>query len=288
MPLPILPIVGGILGAGAQYLFNKKGNEDAYAQNKEFWDYTHNIQRSEAIADRDYMNQYNSPEAQMRRYKDAGLNPNLIYGQQNMMPSSRSSDGQMGNLAPTKLDLSNIGEAINTYMNVEVQKQSISNMKKQAEVMDSIKKLNENKAITELLRPGYIKSLVESADSRTKLSGQEYDQKSQLFSGQLTIQQLMMGKIRQDINTSLSTEQKNQAQKETINKLRQIQYDIMQENKKYIQAKTNGEYYKAKESQARFKTLMKEYNKVQVGLGPLGNFNLDGNIMDGIKGLFGF
>lgn len=39
------------------------------------------------------MNEYNSPAAQMSRYQDAGLNPNLIYGQQNtaQSPASASS-----------------------------------------------------------------------------------------------------------------------------------------------------------------------------------------------------
>lgn len=31
----------------------------------------------------EYQNAYNSPDAQMQRFKDAGLNPNLIYGQGN-------------------------------------------------------------------------------------------------------------------------------------------------------------------------------------------------------------
>lgn len=36
-------------------------------------------------------NQYNSPAEQMKRYQDAGLNPNLIYGQQNEASSPASA-----------------------------------------------------------------------------------------------------------------------------------------------------------------------------------------------------
>lgn len=39
-------------------------------------------------------NEYNSPSAQMQRYRQAGLNPNLIYG------SGQSSAGQAGAIAP--------------------------------------------------------------------------------------------------------------------------------------------------------------------------------------------
>lgn len=40
-----------------------------------------NYQRDWEAAQVDKMNAYNSPKAQMQRYKEAGLNPNLIYGQ---------------------------------------------------------------------------------------------------------------------------------------------------------------------------------------------------------------
>lgn len=40
-------------------------------------------QLSDTRALRDEANQYNSPSAQMQRFKEAGLNPNLIYGQGN-------------------------------------------------------------------------------------------------------------------------------------------------------------------------------------------------------------
>ncbi|MBQ3410779.1 MAG: hypothetical protein IJH30_03405, partial [Bacillus sp. (in: Bacteria)] len=35
-------------------------------------------------------NAYNSPIQQMQRYREAGLNPNLIYGQQNLSAASPS------------------------------------------------------------------------------------------------------------------------------------------------------------------------------------------------------
>lgn len=43
-------------------------------------------------------NSYNSPIQQMQRYREAGLNPNLIYGQQNLSAASPSAAG--ANLKP--------------------------------------------------------------------------------------------------------------------------------------------------------------------------------------------
>lgn len=51
----------------AAYNYLMKQQEQAY--NLELWN---------------LMNEYNTPSAQMQRYQDAGLNPNLIYSQQNV------------------------------------------------------------------------------------------------------------------------------------------------------------------------------------------------------------
>jgi len=90
MPLPaFLPMIGKAVATafkakniattlaaasmGSQLLTNraqKKTNLEIYDR-----------QRQDALADWNRQNQYNSPEAQMVRFKDAGLNPHLIYGQ---------------------------------------------------------------------------------------------------------------------------------------------------------------------------------------------------------------
>lgn len=62
-------------------------------------------------------NEYNTPQAQMQRYLDAGLNPNLIYGQSNMSGDVKSataaqprSAGTFGKM--TQAGLSAIGQMI--------------------------------------------------------------------------------------------------------------------------------------------------------------------------------
>ena len=57
--------VSGIANAASSAITSRKNLKDQ--------------QRFE-IEQRDYMNQYNSPVMQMQRYKEAGLNPHLIYG----------------------------------------------------------------------------------------------------------------------------------------------------------------------------------------------------------------
>jgi hypothetical protein len=54
--------------------------------------YTNSRNRKNALADWNRVNLYNAPKQQMQRYQEAGLNPNLIYSQQNNAPAVRSTD----------------------------------------------------------------------------------------------------------------------------------------------------------------------------------------------------
>jgi hypothetical protein len=73
---PLLNAVGN-LGAGAR---NRKFIEEQNTADKEWTDFWNYQNRKWQVEDRDYMNQYNSPAQQMQRMKEAGLNPNLMYG----------------------------------------------------------------------------------------------------------------------------------------------------------------------------------------------------------------
>ena len=229
-------------------------------------------QRQDVISDWNMQNEYNSPEAQMRRYKEAGLNPNLVYGQSNESPQVKSASVDNPNTAPVRVDPSFIGEGINQYMNVMQAKQNLANMEKQHEVMQSVIELNKNKALTELIRPDYMQTLIDSTGSKTDLNKQELSQKSELFPSQLSVQQLLVGKIKQEIATSLSSENKNKAQIATENKLREVKFNLLQANIEYTKAKKDGTYQQIKESEQKVLNLKKEYNAVEVKLGLLGNY----------------
>lgn len=70
------------MGAWLQQQWNK--------MSMEFQEKMYGIQRQHAIEDRDYQNTYNSPVEQMKRLKDANLNPFLIYGKPEMMPAAQT------------------------------------------------------------------------------------------------------------------------------------------------------------------------------------------------------
>lgn len=75
-------------------------------------------------------NEYNSPAKQMERYKEAGLNPNLIYGNGT---SSAGNQSEIAKYAPPKFEVPDIG---NTLGNVVMNGISIARQKKELQLVD--------------------------------------------------------------------------------------------------------------------------------------------------------
>lgn len=88
------------------------------------------LQRQHALADWHMQNEYNSPAAQMKRYTDAGLNPNLIYGQSNEAPAVRSTsaDTPDGKAPDIRTD------GILAYQGVQLQQANLDNVRAAIEV----------------------------------------------------------------------------------------------------------------------------------------------------------
>lgn len=105
------------IGAGATAVKNKKSykytkklnaelyerqlerdaRQQAYAKEMSDYEFAKNIEQWHRE------NEYNSPQAQMQRYREAGLNPHLIYGQQNTASSSPSYDAHVTELSQPSL-----------------------------------------------------------------------------------------------------------------------------------------------------------------------------------------
>lgn len=89
--IPIDPL-GAVSAATNLFggIFNAISTHNTNIKNREFAKEMYAKQRADALADWERQNLYNSPEQQMQRYIKAGLNPNLIYGNQQQMPAVRS------------------------------------------------------------------------------------------------------------------------------------------------------------------------------------------------------
>lgn len=105
------------LFTGASNKKTRKWNEKQYAK-----------QRADSLTDWATQNEYNSPKAQMERFKAAGLNPNLIYGQGNMSEAIKSSDTPSWNPSPPQIDLQ-AGQIIGQYQQSKLQQTQIDQLR---------------------------------------------------------------------------------------------------------------------------------------------------------------
>lgn len=131
--------LAAILGAAGAAInaFSTSANNDA---NIEYQKWLYERQKTDNLAFWDKQNAYNTPQAQMQRFTQAGLNPNLIYGQGNggnAAPVSTPNAGdvklqppQWGNVVGGGLD------ALSQIYDLEIKGATADNLKAQAGVIE--------------------------------------------------------------------------------------------------------------------------------------------------------
>ena len=130
MALPLIaaaaaPIVSSVLGG----IFNSNANN----KNREWqledreWAVKYNEEQWNK------QNAYNSPEQQMQRYRDAGLNPNLIYGQasNNVAQTARAEMPQRTPAMPWQAP--DLLGAVHAYQNLKLGTAQVNNLGAQIE-----------------------------------------------------------------------------------------------------------------------------------------------------------
>lgn len=116
----------GLLGQLVGYGLQKKLAQQQNQYNLEMW----NLQ-----------NEYNSPQAQMQRFAEAGLNPNLIYGQGTSGNSSSAPQMVTPNAPNISKEMMELGKAFN----IENLRTLVANRKKaEAEAQNATVNANRN------------------------------------------------------------------------------------------------------------------------------------------------
>jgi hypothetical protein len=141
MPLPALALAAGVSGLGSlvSNLIGNKGAKNrqdrANQQNIEFW----NMQ-----------NAYNHPTEQMKRLREAGLNPNLIYGSSPANASGSSSQIAPSKAAPYNFD--NPLSDINKYYDIKRTEAQTNNVQANTLVQEQEAILRTFRTATEAAR----------------------------------------------------------------------------------------------------------------------------------------
>jgi hypothetical protein len=200
-----LPLIGQGVSALSTMLTNraqKKTNLDIY-----------NTQRQDALADWNRQNQYNSPAAQMQRYKDAGLSPHLIYGQQNTAPAIRSTEAKAPQYMAPNIDVS--GAANPLLIQAQLKNIEANTIKTLSET--DFKNLNtkllqdtfDYKVGQESWKTSLIQNKNLNLQSDTFKKQTETDRMSKLLGGELSIQKQQIKNLI--AKTDLTVTQKSQA-----------------------------------------------------------------------------
>lgn len=119
-------LVGGIVDSVATGIQNKKS--------RQFSRETYELQKKDNLHFWNMQNEYNSPQSQMKRLQEAGLNPNLVYGSgQAQQPAGNIStpDVQAPQFRVPEIGnaVANAGNKIAQFQDYEIKQAQIDNLK---------------------------------------------------------------------------------------------------------------------------------------------------------------
>lgn len=159
--MPIGAIIGG-LGSLAGSMIGANAQRQANIQNMQLAKYQNNWQTAEnekaygrSIEMWNMQNRYNSPTAQMSRLRQAGLNPNLVYGSgvtgnsAGSAPQYQPAKIQRATMEPYRGWNLGLSDAASMYMAMRQNKAQVENMEAQNNLI-------KEQARTEGLRQGNI------------------------------------------------------------------------------------------------------------------------------------
>lgn len=196
--------LGNTIASGVQNRKQRAWNEKMY-----------NLQRSHALADWQRNNEYNSPAAQMQRLKEAGLNPNLMYGKGTTGTSS-STPNQAKVLPYNPKDL-NIGKGLDFYdlKAKGAQTSILSEQARQAKIDTQIRLADAYKRGVSMDKNGNVIALGEDYDL-TKLMR---DNEGKLLDNSLKDQQYKFN----ELNNAATLKQKEAILEKTISEDKVLQ-----------------------------------------------------------------
>lgn len=218
---PLLPIAAVALGNMVSGALNNSAAADRNKEDREWQEKMYGIQRTDALTDRDFQNNYNSPAAQMERLKAAGLNPNLVYGNGATTEGATTRASTVGSYNPEKMNYDHVGRtlgnSLETYLDAQLKTAQTDNLTAQSKVAAQ----NELLTAAQIAKTGAdtAKTQQDTATGRFQLGqSQELAQtvieqaKQNLRNTQLTASQIdaSTSKTLADTSFTLSQNERNQ------------------------------------------------------------------------------
>lgn len=251
---------------------NKKGRKFAAEQNE--YNRQHAWQMFNAT--NDFNLKVSDPSFLMQRFKNAGLNPHLLYGQPQNVDSANSVNATSHPVPEQKMHEIDLSAAYNAFMNARIQEKTLENLEKQGNNIDAnTNKTNADKDATQ----------------------QDTFHKSQLFGGQVIQQGLTTDKMKHDNNKLLQEIEnlgvENRVKEQSIvNMKQQVAIGVETLNNlvkegKYLEAKAEGERLGVRIIEATMKSKIDAENAVNYfkkstsGIGAVPLWNLPSLLIGG-------
>jgi hypothetical protein len=174
---PVVDVIGGVLGANSSNKANETNLQIARETNQANAELAkYNWQQQLGLWNAH--NEYNTPSSQMARYRDAGLNPNLIYGQgsagnSTSLPTPATPTMQAAHVdrVPYESLFGSLGNDIAAAYNFHLQR----------EKTESEKDLIESQAAAQRSAATLNNAKLAEVGMRVSKGWQDYDQSRQLF-----------------------------------------------------------------------------------------------------------
>lgn len=209
--------IGSGVAATASNLLTAKGNRKHQNKiNEENRDFTREMYErtfNDNLNMWHMQNQYNNPLSQMQRFKEAGLNPNLIYGQGNTAEKIASGQMTSGNAksSPSNFDLSSGLQAYNSFVSQSAQTDVLKEQGKVLQADANLKAIQGTKTLLES------DGLRIDNNTKSQLSSISVDTAKAMLQNALKQNDVM------DIDIALKTAQTHKTDSDRLVNVRQIE-----------------------------------------------------------------
>lgn len=225
--IPLIAAGASLAGQGINALAQGSMNR----KTRQFSEHMYNRQRQDSLSDWAMQNEYNSPQAQMERLRNADLNPNMVYGNGSVVANSQSMPraSSAPSWSPQAPQFSP-AQSLEAFQNTKLQLAQYDNLRMQKTLMaqDLIAKTLENrkKAVDADVKESLKQNTLNAAYASTQLINanlteswqrQEYrrehgDLTTEQMKGQLTEQAI---RIRErELGVTLKEEEINRIRKQ--------------------------------------------------------------------------
>lgn len=214
MPIPLLPLIP-LIAAGASQIGNAVSQGSMNRQSRKWNEKMYGRQRQDSLADWNMQNEYNSPANQMQRFRSAGLNPALMYGNGANQPTAqiRSSQVESWNPQAPQVNLgNNIADTLQAFTDIKLKEAQTDNMAEQKAVIQEEARLKQAQTIATLMQSGLSQVQAEKIMMEIDTGRFDLKQKETLADTNIDMRKQELRKLQAETTFTINEDERKTAQ----------------------------------------------------------------------------